>query len=226
MIKNGHSGKIPLNPKAGRPEEGKERKMKKLIGLVLAMMLLAGIAISATAEEAQGREMYVYTKNGKVLLVRSSPSTTENNVVNSLPYGSKVMTYGSPEPGWTYVEWGNNHGYVMSRFLTNKKPEARDGSSSSTAKSSGFNTEAATTVNEINTLLASAKQVAPYNVAVRPARASGWVCMYWLPTKNATQIATYSANQELTVIAELQDWYQVEDPSTGMIGFVYQSYVQ
>ena len=200
--------------------------MKKLIGLVLAVMLLAGIAISATSEETQGREMYVYTKNGKVLLVRSSPSTTENNVINSLPYGSKVFTYGSPEPGWTYIEWGNNHGYVMSRFLVNKKPEARDTSSSSTTKSSGFNTEAATTVSEINTLLASAKQVAPYNATVRPARASGWVYMYWLPTKNATQIATYSANQELTVIAELKDWYQVEDPSTGMIGFVYQSYIQ
>ena len=199
--------------------------MKKLICLVLAMVLLAGIAVYALSEEeAQGREMYVYTKNGKVLLVRSSMSTTENNVVGTLAYGQKVFTYGSPEPGWTYVEIGSVHGYVMSRFLVKNKPAARDASSAQ--KSVGFNTEAATTVEQINKLLAEAKQVEPYTVAARPKRASGWVYMYWMPSKNAKQIATFSANQELTVLAELQDWFQVEDPSTGMIGFVYQSYVQ
>ncbi len=50
--------------------------MKKFTGLLLAVVLLAVLAASAMAE-SQGTTMYVYTKNGKALLVRSSMSTTE-----------------------------------------------------------------------------------------------------------------------------------------------------
>ena len=204
--------------------------MKKLIGLILAVMMLAVLAVSATAE-SQGKEMYVYTQNGKDLLVRSSMSTTEDNVITTLPYGSKVFTYGSPQPGWTYIEIGGTSGYVMSRFLVKGKPAARGSSSSGTASgttqpnSKDFDTRSATTVEQMNTLLASARAVEPYTVTVRPARASGWVYLRWLPSRHSTQIATYGANQELTVIAELKDWFQVQDPA-GRVGFVYKSYIQ
>ncbi len=50
--------------------------------------------------------------------------------------------------------------------------------------------------------------------------------MRWIPSRYSRQIATYSANQQLTVIAELKDWYQVQDPATGRVGFVYKSYIQ
>ena len=53
--------------------------MKKAIALVLAMILTVLLASAALAEEAQGTEMYVYTKNGKVLLVRSSPDSSNSN---------------------------------------------------------------------------------------------------------------------------------------------------
>ena len=95
--------------------------MKKLIGLMLALMMLAAAASAALAE-SQGTEMYVYTENGKGLTVRSTMNTTDDNFVDSLPYGFKVFTYGSPKPGWTYIEYGNQHGYVMSRFLVKAKP--------------------------------------------------------------------------------------------------------
>ena len=205
--------------------------MKKLIGLLLAMMLLAALAMPATAED-QGRDMYVYTQNGKDLLVRSSMSTTEDNVVGSLPFGAKVITYGSPQSGWTVIEYGNGSfsAYVMSRFLVKSKPTAKP-SASGTKSSSGtdsknFDTTSATTVEQINTLLASAKYVEPYSVTVRPVRASGWVYMRWIPSRHGKQIATYGANQQLTVIAELKDWYQVQDPATGKVGFIYKSYIQ
>lgn len=200
--------------------------MKKLIGLMLTVMMLAALAVPATAE-TQGREMYVYTSNGKNLLVRSSMSTTEDNVIGNLPYGSKVFTYGSPKAGWTYIEIGNLSGYVMSRFLVKDKPAPHGSSSSDSSKSGtkGFDTRSATTVEQINTLLASAKSVTPYTVTVRPSRASGWVYLRWLPTRHAKQIAAYGANQELMVIAELKDWYQVQD-SEGNVGFVYTGYIQ
>ena len=200
--------------------------MKKLIGLMLAVMLLAMVAVSA-AEESQGSVMYVYTANGKGLNVRSSMSTANNtNVIGSLPYGSKVFTYGSPQPGWTYVEIGSVSGYVMSRFLVKNKPAPYNPSSDPKPDTKSFDTRAAVTVDQINTLLASVKPVAPYTVTVRPTRSSGWVYMRWVPSQHSVQAATYGANQQLTVIAELKDWYQVQDPATGKVGFVYKSYIQ
>lgn len=204
--------------------------MKKLIGLLLAMALLAALAMPAMAED-QGKDMYVYTQNGKDLLVRSSMSTTEDNVVGSLPFGAKVITYGSPQPGWTVIDYGNGSfsAYVMSRFLVKSKPTGGKPSgskSSSGTDSKNFDTTSATTVEQINTLLASAKAIEPYSATVRPVRASGWVYMRWIPSRHGKQIATYGANQQLTVIAELKDWYQVQDPATGRVGFVYKSYIQ
>ena len=198
--------------------------MKKTIGLVLALMMLV-IAASAAMAESQGTEMYVYTENGKGLTVRSTMNTTDSNFVDSLPYGSKVFAYGNPKPGWTYIEYGNKSGYVMSRFLVKTKPAPYDPSSKPKTDNS-FDTRTAVTVEQINTLLASAKSVAPYNVTVRPTRSSGWVYMRWLPTRNSAQMATFGANYQLTVIAELKDWYQVQDPATGKVGFVYKSYIQ
>ena len=118
----------------------------------------------------------------------------------------------------------------MSRYLVKNKPAPYDPSArpAEPAAKSGrnFDSKAATTVEQINTLLAAAKTVEPYSVTVRPVRASGWVYMRWLPSKNAKLLATYGANQELTVIAELKDWYQVQDPSNGSVGFIYKSYIQ
>ena len=197
--------------------------MKKMIGLILTMMMLAA-AVSAVLAESQGTEMYVYTENGKGLTVRSTMNTTDSNFVDSLPYGSKVFAYGSPKPGWTYIEYGGKSGYVMSRFLVKTKPAPHDGSSAQ--ESGSFDTRAAVSVEQINTLLASAKTVTPYTVTLRPTRSSGWVYMRWLPSRNAAQMATFGANYQVTVIAELKDWYQVQDPATGKVGFIYKSYIQ
>ena len=88
-----------------------------------------------------------------------------------------------------------------------------------------FNTKNAGTVLQLNTLVGSAKYVQPYLVTVRPTRASGWVYMRWFPSRSSEYIATYRSDYQLSVIAELKDWYQVEDPTTGKIGFVYKSYL-
>ena len=110
--------------------------MKKAIALVLALILTMLLASTALADEAQGREMYVYTKNGKVLLVRSSTdSSNSNNVIGSLPYGAKVFTYGSRD-GWTMIDYKNTTGYVKSQFLVKQKPAPFNGSASKDKKDS------------------------------------------------------------------------------------------
>ena len=198
--------------------------MKKAISLVLAVMLLALLASAAVAE-SQGTAMYVYTKNGKVLRVRSSMSTADDsNIIGTLPYGAKVIIYGVRD-GWAMIDYGNTTGFIMYRFLVKEKPAPFTPSGNPDKEAASSSAEA-TTVAQMNALSASARYVEPYTITVRPARASGWVYMRWYPSKNADQMATFGANYQLTVIAELKDWYQVSDPVTGKVGFIYKSYVQ
>lgn len=198
--------------------------MKKAVTLVLTMILVL-LAFASVAEEleSQGRDMYVYTKNGKVLLVRSSMTTEENNVIGSLPYGAKVIIYGT-ENGWAIIDYGNQAGYVMYRFLSKTKPEPFQGSG--TKKTSAKSGKEAATVADLNALFATAKTVSPYIVQVRPVRASGWVYLRWFPSESAKEMATFNANYELMVLAELGDWYQVSDPKSDLVGFIYKDYVQ
>ena len=114
--------------------------MKRLISLMLSVMVLALIAFAALSEESQGTVMYVYTKNGKVLRVRSSMSKEDDsNVIGSLPYGAKVIIYGVRN-GWAMIDYGDTTGYIMSRFLVKKKPapfQFSDSSEQNTADSTG-----------------------------------------------------------------------------------------
>ena len=127
---------------------------------------------------------------------------------------------------WDVIDYGNTAGYVMYRFLTKQKPAPFNGSTGTQEKKAAKSGKEASTVAELNALAASAKTVTPYTVNVRPTRASGWVYLRWFPSESAKEIATFSANYELTVIAELADWYQVSDPESGVVGFIYKDYVQ
>ena len=195
--------------------------MKKVISLVLATMLLV-LLVSAAVAESQGTVMYVKTGDGLSLRVRSSMSTKNtSNVIGSLKYGEKVVIYGRRD-GWAMIDYGNRTAYVMYRFLVKYKPEPFDPSK----KETSGDTRSYTTAAQLNTLLATAKAVTPYTVVVRPTRASGWVYLRWFPSRASREVATYNGYRELTVIAELKDWYQVSDPATGAVGFVYKSYIQ
>ena len=198
--------------------------MKKVISLMLSMMMLVLLA-SAALSESQGTDMYVYTKNGKVLKVRSSMNTKDDsNVIGTLAYGSKVIIYGVRD-GWAMIDYGNTTGYIMYRFLSKTKPTPFN-PSDNPKQETGDPIKQASTVLQMNALIASAKYVEPYTVIVRPIRASGWAYMRWFPSRSAEAMATFGANYELAVIAELKDWYQVSDPATGKVGFIYKSYVQ
>ena len=162
--------------------------MKKFISVLIAAVLLV-LAVSVAVSESQGTTMYVKTPNGKALNVRSSMSSADDsNVIGSLRYGSKVITYGGKD-GWLLIDYGNAAGYIMAKYLVKEKPAPYDGSSSG---SSG----------------------------------AGSVYVRWFPTKNAETLLTLGDGYELTVIAELTDWYQVSDPASGKVGFVYYTYVK
>ena len=81
------------------------------------------------------------------------------------------------------------------------------------------------TLEELNIEFKSAVKRDPYTVFVLPPRASGWVTLRWAPSTAAEVIAIYGAKEELTVIRELTEWLQVEDPDTGDVGFIRKHFV-
>lgn len=202
---------------------------KKLLSLVLAAILLAALIPAAALADSE-RTMYVYTENGKSLNVRSAP-VVGDNIVAQAKYGEPMTVVATSANGWSTVWWQDMNGefhnyYVQSRFLVNYKPGAKPSAPSATAApASASVTDAAKVLSDMNREFTTAKKVSPYTVAARPSRASGWVNLRWAPSTEAERIATCPQGKELTVLVEMRNWYQVQDPQTGMIGFISNKYV-
>ena len=200
---------------------------KRLISLALiAVMMAMFLPAMAVAED---KTMYVYTDNGKSLNVRSAPNTGDN-IIGSLKYGEKVDVV-SISNGWAKIWWEQSYygefgyAYVQSRFLLNYKPAPHSVQPAATPAPTST-TDYAKAFSSMNAEFNTAKKVAtPYTVVARPSRASGWVNLRWAPTTEAERIATCKQGKELTVLVELKNWYQVQDPDTGMIGFISNQYV-
>ena len=205
---------------------------RRLISMVLIAILTAMIIPALSLTDAYYGTQYVYTDNGKSLNVRSAPSTGDN-VIGSLQYGAEVTVIEMYANGWAQILWEQKDNgefgaaYVQRRFLVNHQPTSQPVQPAA-APASGTASEAADyakAFSSMNAEFKSARKVAvPYTVAARPSRASGWVNLRWAPSTEAERIATCRQGKELTVLAELKNWYQVQDPETGMIGFISRQY--
>ena len=201
---------------------------KRIISLALIAIMMAMFIPSVASAD----DWYVYTDDGKSLNVRSEPMKGDN-IIGSLKYGDSVSVRMTMANGWAVIDWvhaDNYVAYVQSRFLVNYKPAPKTTSKSTSTSSKTTSASSNSSGNKggisgINAEFKAAKQVTPYTVVARPSRASGWVNLRWAPTTEAELITTCPQGKELTVIAELKSWYQVEDPDTGMIGFISSKYV-
>lgn len=195
---------------------------RKLIALALAVVM-AALLIPAVVAADSGWIMYVYTDNGKTLNVRRDPMVADN-IIGQLKFGEAVSVRMTTSNGWACIDWSSGEvAYVQSRFLVNSQPGIRPApSGSGTAPAT---TDAAKILTDMNAEFRSARQVVPFTVTARPTRASGWVNLRWAPSTESERIATCPQGKELTVLAEMKNWYQVQDPMTGMIGFISRKYV-
>ena len=205
---------------------------KQIISLLLIAVMVAMLLPTVAFADYYGTQ-WVYTDNGKSLNVRSTPSTG-NNIIGSLQYGAEVTVVEIYSNGWAQILWEQNSygefgvAYVQRRFLVNHKPTSQPAQSNA-APSSGSSTSAtdyAKAFSMMNDEFKAGKLVAnPFTVYARPSRASGWVNLRWAPSTEAERIATCPQGKALTVIGETKNWYQVQDPQTGMIGFISKQYV-
>ena len=165
--------------------------------------------------------------------------------------GWALIDYTYDKPGYGR---GTYACYIASRFLRKTKPAPKNSSSGSSTSGSSIGADtptdplpesaftggstavsepaaaepvnaAAGSVDELNREFLSAQKVTPYVVYVRPSRVSGWVNMRWAPSLDSSILATYKANDQLTVIYETANWLQVEDKNTGNVGFINRQYV-
>ena len=197
----------------------KRRHLITAIVMALALVLLAAAAMAET--------YYVKTGDGKTVNVRYTDDTA-HAVLAQLKYRTKVNVLAFTKGGtWALVTYdgktldGDNYygdAYIMAKYLVRYKPEPYSGG--------GKDKEKATDTSSLNALFSKAKIVEPYRITVRPTRASGQVNVRWAPSKASTLLRAFPSGAELTVIAELgTEWFQVEDPDSGVVGFLNKAYI-
>ena len=201
---------------------------RRLITLALIAALAAVFLPALAAADYYYGTMYVYTDNGKGLNVRRDPYTG-NNIIGSLNFGDEVTVVEITSSGWAQILWEEGYygeysaAYVQSRFLVSYNPGS--GPAQPIPAPVWDDTDDAGAFSAMNAEFVTGKKVSPYTVTARPSRASGWVNLRWAPSTEAERIATCRQGKKLTVLAELKNWYQVQDPETGMIGFIMRQYV-
>ena len=197
---------------------------KRLVSLALIVMMMATL-ISTAAVAESGTTMYVRTDNGKSLNVRDKP---DGKVVSSFKYGQAIYVEYITASGWAQTYYGDNGdtytGWVSARYLVKSDPGKYVPSNNSAPASS--NTDAAKALSDMNAEFKTGKLVTnQFTVYSRPSRASGWVNLRWAPSTETERIATCPQGKALTVIGETKNWYQVQDPHTGMVGFIMKKFV-
>ncbi len=209
---------------------------KKLIAWVAVVAMILTLAGSLPAL-AMMRTAYIYSNSGGNVNLRGEPST-ESYVVASMPFGSEIVILGDYDDGiWVTVSYHGSEGYVMWRYITyeypvppsptynpyptygpiptyNPRPAPTAKPVRPTAKPSGGSSIAR---------LFSGFQFVNYSALVRPSSPGGIVNMRWAPSKEAAIMTEYHQNYQLEVIAMNNEWAQVRDPETGIVGFMVRS---
>lgn len=180
---------------------------KRILAALTALVLIAALPLGALANV---KTRYVYTANGKSLNMRSAPIAHANNKIQSVPYGAQVLLESYVNGGtWAYVSYNNKAGYVMTRYLTDVQPQ---------------NVQPAPE-EESHEVSYEGFEPASYNVLVRAATPGSYVNLRWGPDKITPVHQRVNDGTMLCVIAQNKHWAQVQDPSTGAVGFMMRAFL-
>ena len=214
--------------------------MKKRI---LSLALIAVMAMALIPAARASWIMYVSPAAGTTVNLRSTPQIA-NNLITKVPYGTE-LTVKYISDGWACIDWGvgaYDEGFMMAKYLTydyvapsaaNMKPKTTNtdvtGGTSRSSQQSGQQSSSkdlTTHFQNMNKQFRTFRLVArPFIVYCRPERATGWVNFRYAPDDQAEMIRRVRQNEQFTVIGETDRWYQVEDPDTGIIGYISRFYV-
>lgn len=180
---------------------------KRTLAVLLALVLLAALPFSALANV---QHFYVYTANHKGLNMRSAPIAHADNKIQSVPFGAEVLLESYVNGGtWAYVSYNNVAGYVMTRYLTDVRPDVPQPQPE----------------EEVHEVSYKGFKSADYDVLVRAATPGSYVNLRWGPDKQTPVHQRVYDGAVLHVIAQNHGWAQVQDPATGAVGFMMRGFL-
>lgn len=205
---------------------------KRILTLVLIAVMVMMLIPCAQASSI----MFVSPASGTTVNLRSTPdaSRNANNLITQIPYGTAV-TVKYVSGGWACIDYGigaYDEGFMMVKYLTNEyrapgpANQKKKTSQTNTGSQKSGSGDLAAQFSAMNKQLRTFRKVdRPFIIYVRPSRATGWVNFRYAPNEKVELIRQTRMNEQLTVIGETDGWYQVEDPVTGLIGYISRSYV-
>ena len=188
---------------------------KRILSLIAVVVLLAAmLAVTTTASAYYA--VYSHCGNGKPLNVRQGPGKNYP-VIERIPYGEAIYVIGETSPGWLQL---NDNGFVQASLTCNYDPGPYQPQPQPTV-------DPAKKKADLDAVYATAKKVEPYIITLKPTpRSNGVANVRWAPSKTSKLLAAYPEGTQVRVIAELKNWYQVEDLVTGAVGYVNTAYVE
>ncbi|MBR5110275.1 MAG: SH3 domain-containing protein [Clostridia bacterium] len=186
-----------------------------LSSLTVVMLLVVTLLFTHVAPASASYVVYSNCGNGKPLNVREGPGK-DYWIMDKIPYGNPIVVDGETDPGWLHVSSG---GYVQASLTSRTYPGPYVPPSPAPSPSTS-------TSSDYNSVFRSARFVTPYTVTLTDTpNSNGKANVRWAPSKYATLQKAYPSGTQVRVLAELGNWYQVEDAINEMVGFVHKSYV-
>ena len=187
---------------------------KRILSLIAVVVLLATMCVAFVTTASADYVVYSKCPNGKPLNERSGPGK-EYSIVGNFPYGSEIWVIGETSPGWLQLNDGNT--FVQASLTSTTKPGPYVPPAPKPTKDPS---------QSLDSIYATARTVDPYIITLRAtARSNGVANVRWAPSKKSKLLAAYPSGTQVRVIAELKNWYQVEDLVTGAVGYVNTAYV-
>ena len=195
--------------------------LKRTVTCLLAVLLLAAIAIPSLAAGAmQQGSMYVNTANGKALRFRSSRSTSADNVLVEIPYGTKVYVI-SWDGTWARIRYNSAVGYVVKKHLSIARPEPYQEKEQKKEQEQAVK-EQEKELKAANSKLdrSKLKSVELYDVTVRTGVQELNAPVYEKASLLSKVLKEYPEGTRLVVTAKNKDWAAIYDGSTELAGYM------
>ncbi len=195
--------------------------LKRTVTCLLAVLLLAAIAIPSLAAGAmQQGSMYVNTANGKALRFRSSRSTSADNVLVEIPYGTKVYVI-SWDGTWARIRYNSAVGYVVKKHLSIARPEPYQEKEQKKEQEQAVK-EQEKELKTANSKLdrSKLKSVELYDVTVRTGVQELNALVYEKASLLSKVLKEYPEGTRLVVTAKNKDWAAIYDGSTELTGYM------
>ena len=200
---------------------------RRIVSVLILILLLCALAAPALAASAmQQGSMYVNTANGKALRFRSSRSTSADNILDEIPYGTKVYVL-SWDGTWARVRYNSAVGYVVKKHLSIARPEEYSLVQQHRAEEAVIREQEKQLQAENKKLDHSRlKKVTPYDVTVRTGVEGLTANLYKKADLTSQVVTEYEEGTRLEVTSANNDWALIYHGGTERTGYMLLEYLE